>query len=245
MASARPRDLPKTLKSLRDERNTFRTKTAASTSTTFSRLDLITQELNTLRCSVEPNLPKQIKSDKGALTQRRVKAANVGSASTLLEKAAAISSALEGRSSRLSLNLCETPDLVSARQHSKQLNETITSVYSTAKTKRTLLRTPSALKSTSSSSTPRTPCSPVKAKFGACSFVHGMSSLHRDPLIDQAAELLSSLKSQGSLTSRNSSDIKAVPKQIAGKTANSGYSRLLKSSRLPKPQGQVKKTLKS
>mmetsp|Transcript_5819 Transcript_5819/g.10371 ORF Transcript_5819/g.10371 Transcript_5819/m.10371 type:complete len:252 (+) Transcript_5819:586-1341(+) len=242
------RETPKSLKQLRDERNMIRTSSVCKATSTQSRLDLITKELDSLRSTVEPYIRKETKAAKSH-KKYKPKALNIStcSANSLLEKAAALSVSLEGKGPKLCVNLCETSELDRTSPDNLHLNETSLSVQSTAKIKRTLLRTPSVLKSTSSSSTPRTSISsPIRLNLSNSSFIFGKTLQKKQKLVDQAAEILTSLKAKSPSTpiTRIPSEIKLDTQPSTTKVVSSVYPLLFKSSRLPKPSGQFKKAHK-
>jgi hypothetical protein len=233
MAATRvaPQRTTRTLKSLKEERNLIRTNSVCKTERNLSRLDLITQELSTLLSSVE-NPPKQaVMALKVPVKHRAVRRGETVRSDILLKKAAVISNGLEKKRKKFSVNLCEGADI--SHSSVSKLSESMTSGCSSVKRKRTLLRTPSVLKSTSSSSTPKTSISsPSKTTHTSSPFIFGLTSVKKKHLVDQAAELLTTLR-RGSPVSPAT----RIPSEIKlGRQAKATIdSQELSKSRLPKP----------
>lgn len=252
MASANPtpRETLRSLKSLREQRNITKSTTDSKTLSTQSRIDLITRELDSLRRTVEPATKKHPRALQTPKKHRMHQALNSSllSQSSLLEKAVAASVALEPTSTRLSLHLCETLDFSQTNLHNSLLNETSGSVQSSARTKRTLLRTPSVLKSTSKSSTPTTSIEPVvQVMVKANSFIFKKPPLlKKKRLVDQASELLTSLKDKPLIRPSNSiiSETKLVEKGISTKGPLAPYPALLRTLRTTETERKFRKIRK-
>jgi hypothetical protein len=236
MAATRvaPQRTTRTLKSLKEERSLIRTNSVCKTERTLSRLDLITQEISTLLSSVD-NPPKKVvkalkvpvKHKASALGRRETIGSDI-----LLKKATAISNGLEKKRKKFSVNLCEGTDI----SHSKisTLSESMTSAHSSVRRKRTLLRTPSVLKSTSSSLTPKASISrPSKATYTSSPFIFGLTSVKKKLLVDQAAELLTTLRRRSPVSPATRIPCEIKLSRQAKATIDS---QDLSKSRLPKPR---------